>query len=248
MKLPSMPFSVLLPPFPFVCDCHKAPNKPYSKHFVVQPICHDIHLSTTFSHAFLLLFPLPPSFALSFCILPPLFLTSLVSTSHSRESKSKHMWGWGGITAELVGSLRLVERLGIVGRGGRAGRATFVYYIFPPLSYLVLSQQRLLLYKHKIDSGGEVSGSLYTRGGVCVFVYMRVCAVCLPEKESHLICGVGRDMRQFVHRILDTADAASTICSTSRFHQARGVGARRRHHQKRETGREREKSKAALVH
>lgn len=87
-----------------------------------------------------------------------------------------------------------------MGRGARAGRAAFVYYIFPPpFPYLVLSRQQLLLCKHKIDSGGEASGSLYTRGGVCVFVY--VCAVCLPEKESHLICGVNRDMRQFVRCI-----------------------------------------------
>lgn len=189
MKLPGMPFSVLLPSFPFVCDCHKTPNKPYSKHFVLVNLLFSVMISISPQHfhmPFCCFFcPLPLSPCL-FASSPPLFLTSLVSTSLCREleSKSKHMWGWGGITAELVGSLRLVERLGIVGRGERAGRATFVYYIFPPFSYLVLSRQQLLLYKHKIDSGGEVSGSLYTRGGVCVFVYMHVCvlSVCLRKR------------------------------------------------------------------
>ncbi len=137
-----------------------------------------------------------------------------------------------------------------MGKGGAGGIC--LLHIFPPFPYLVLSRQRLLLYKHKIYSGGEVSGSLTVYKGrcvcVCVCVCICVCAVCLPEKESHLICGVNRDMRQFVRCIQDTAYAASTICSVSRFHQARGVSSRRLHHQKRETGREREKSEAELVH
>ncbi len=101
------------------------------------------------------------------------------------------MWGWGGITAELVESLWLAERLGIVAKGGGGGGresgagGICLLHISPPFPYLVLSRQRLLLYKHKIDSGGEVSGSLtvYKGRGVCVFVYMCVCCLSAWERE-----------------------------------------------------------------
>ncbi len=131
---------------------------------------------------------------------------------------------------------------------GKGGGAAFVYYIFSPLSLISCYHGNGSSYtniKYTVE-GKYQAHWMYTRGGVCVCIC--VCAVCLPEKGSHLICGVNRDMRQFVRCIQDTAYAASTICSVSRFHQARGVSSRRLHHQKRETGREREKSEAELVH
>lgn len=179
---------------PFVCDCNQnakqAPLEAFCfSHFVVQtppcmqPICHDIHLSITFSHAFLLLFPLPPSFALSFCILPP-YSSLLLSPQASVEREQAHVGV--GRNHSWISCVSLIGwEAGYCGWGGESGAGYFCLLHISPLSLILCYHGNGSSYtniKLTVEGKYHRAHCIQGEGRVCLYMCMCVLSFCLRKR------------------------------------------------------------------